>query len=443
MATVRYFLQSKHNPAPIYCRLSSGNVNFKRRTGLLIDPERWNEKDGCPKNNEADGKTVNLQLVRLRTRIFEDLNEAPELSGAWLQNSIDRFFERVDTSNSLNYITGYAKAYAKRLENQRNKAGGRGAAKPTIVKYRTIAKKLAAFDKHKGKQHLFTDMNLDLKDQLVDYFIDDEKLSENYAGRLIKFVKTIARDARNNGIKVAPQIDEWQGFTVKSEKVILRLEEIAAIETQRFTSDSMEAAKDWLVISCFTGQRVSDLLRMNRGMIETHSDSETEQIFSLINLTQQKTKKMVSIPVHEKVQAILDKRGGEFPPSFGKKIGSAKAIYNRLIKKVAKAAGLDEPTKGRLKDESGEKLTAQGVFPKWMLVSSHIGRRSFASNFYAKKKYPTPLLMEITAHSTERQFLDYIGQKPIEKSVALARIWAEEAAARTEKKAGIVKSIVL
>ncbi|OAH72711.1 hypothetical protein AXA65_09750 [Chryseobacterium sp. FP211-J200] len=43
---------------------------------------------------------------------------------------------------------------------------------------------------------------------------------------------------------------------------------------------------------------------------------------------------------------------------------------------------------------------------KWEILSSHIGRRSFASNFYGK--IPTPLLMEATGHSTEQIFLRYI-----------------------------------
>ena len=43
-----------------------------------------------------------------------------------------------------------------------------------------------------------------------------------------------------------------------------------------------------------------------------------------------------------------------------------------------------------------------------MLVSSHIGRRSFASNNYGK--IPTSFLMYITGHTTEAMFLTYIGK---------------------------------
>jgi hypothetical protein len=64
-----------------------------------------------------------------------------------------------------------------------------------------------------------------------------------------------------------------------------------------------------------------------------------------------------------------------------------------------------------------------GTYPKWKLISSHTCRRSFASNFYAEENYPTPILMNITAHSTEKQFLEYIGKESIDYSLQLAKLW--------------------
>ena len=67
------------------------------------------------------------------------------------------------------------------------------------------------------------------------------------------------------------------------------------------------------------------------------------------------------------------------------------------------------------------------MFPKWMLASSHDCRRSFATNFYAQREYPIPLLMSVTGHKTETMFLNYIGKKPIDYGMQLARIWAKKA----------------
>jgi hypothetical protein len=76
--------------------------------------------------------------------------------------------------------------------------------------------------------------------------------------------------------------------------------------------------------------------------------------------------------------------------------------------------------------DSKLKRKVDGEFEKWQLITSHVCRRSFATNFYADQKYPTALLMNITAHSTEKQFLEYIGKPPLDFSLQLAKVWANE-----------------
>ncbi|AWV96777.1 hypothetical protein DJ013_00640 [Arcticibacterium luteifluviistationis] len=48
----------------------------------------------------------------------------------------------------------------------------------------------------------------------------------------------------------------------------------------------------------------------------------------------------------------------------------------------------------------------EGIYPKWKLISTHIGRRSLATNLYGK--YATPLIVAMTGHAREVTFLQYI-----------------------------------
>jgi hypothetical protein len=57
-------------------------------------------------------------------------------------------------------------------------------------------------------------------------------------------------------------------------------------------------------------------------------------------------------------------------------------------------------------------------YKKYELVTSHIGRRSFATNFYGI--IPTSLLIGATGHSTEAMFLNYIGKTDTQKANQLA-----------------------
>jgi len=53
------------------------------------------------------------------------------------------------------------------------------------------------------------------------------------------------------------------------------------------------------------------------------------------------------------------------------------------------------------------KLKETGIYPKYAVIASHDLRRSFATNFYGK--IPTPILMNMTGHSQEATFMQYIG----------------------------------
>ena len=75
----------------------------------------------------------------------------------------------------------------------------------------------------------------------------------------------------------------------------------------------------------------------------------------------------------------------------------------------------DENIKNRKKNN---RRKIKGMYPKYMLVSSHIGRRSFASNNFGR--IPTPLLMVATGHSTPNMLMKYIGKIDEQQSLTLA-----------------------
>jgi integrase len=277
---------------------------------------------------------------------------------------------------------------------------------------------------------------LGFRDNFVKYLTQVDKINDNTAGRYISFVKTIVLDARKNGIEVNPQISDFRGFTVKPPIVTLNFEEIEKIKTTIYESNIFDVTRDWLLIGCFTGQRVSDLLRMNESMIHTVNG------FRFIELEQVKTKKTVQIPIHYEVEAILEKRKGKFPPRFAKTEDSNSTMFNKNLKDVCQIAEIDEVVEGNLNNPETSRYEI-GKYPKWKLISSHSCRRSFCSNFYAKREYPTPLLMSVSGHSTESMFLEYIGKKPIDYALQLAEIWASKAKEEKSKNKGVKKLTVL
>lgn len=443
MSSIKFLLQSKSKNAPIYLRLSLGRGKvYKRKTSLNINPKNWSDK-GVPKQTIAQNKNISSDLRKLKNFILDEVNNSNskgiEINGDWLQSKIDLYFGKVIVEE-LDYLTEYGNYFIKNLKYKKNdKTKKIGVAVSTRKKYQTIVNKLIAFDKYKKTKSKLTDVNLKFRIELIEYFSEVDKLSDNTIGRYLKFVKTICLDADKNGYNVSRQLKDFTGFSVDAPKVILNLNEIEKIKNTKFVNDAHEIAKDWLIIGCFTGQRVSDLLRMNTSFIEHIQD------YDFIVLTQQKTKKTVQIPIHFEVQEILAKRNGEFPPTFSKNIDSSKAMFNRYLKQLCKLAEIDTLVVGNKFDET-KKRYISGTYPKYELVASHVCRRSFASNHYATELYPTPILMNITAHKTEKMFLTYIGKEPIDYGLQLAKIWQKvgkkrKKAIKKEAELKVIKNV--
>lgn len=423
MATIKFQLQSKSSSAPIYCRLSlSGSKYLKRKTGLTCNPQQWSKAKGLPIDRDTETKQLKEKLQNLSSFIIKALNrdnsEGVVLDGEWLSTVIDSHFGR-KAPEQLDYLTTYAQHFVDGLPYKVTEVGGLGVSLSTQKKYKSILNKLKDFEAHKKKRYLLKQVDLKFRSELIKYLAEVDGLANNTIGRYIKFVKTFVLDAQKNGHEVNPQIHDFKGFTVKAAKVTLSFDELDHLKNTTFQDCNLEAAKDWLIIGCYTGQRVSDLLRMNSRMITEYSG------YPFIVITQQKTGKTVQIPVHREVKAILEKRNDRFPPVWSGNAESNTTIFNRYLKRLCELAKMNAPTEGTLFDPE-TKRSQFGKFPKWKLVSSHICRRSFATNFYADPKYPTPLLMNITAHATEKMFLEYIGKQPMDYSLKLAETWANE-----------------
>lgn len=142
-------------------------------------------------------------------------------------------------------------------------------------------------------------------------------------------------------------------------------------------------------------------MNFNLNMIEIVHDRQC------ISFVQQKTQKNILLPLHPTVLTVMSENG-----DFPMKIPTQK--YNQQIKQVAKLAGINKLVKVRKRTGFRSNMA---LIPKWKAITSHIGRRSFASNFYGK--IPTPLLMEATGHSSEQMFHRYINNVDTERTRSL------------------------
>jgi integrase len=425
MATIYFLYRSTKENAPLTVRLlfTHNSVNeiigtnsrylIYSKKELVNDPTLsskyyWDKLHNNirTKDIELRNKQIAIQkdLNKIENYILKAFNDInPESANKeWLEGVVEEFYNPKKQSSIPNTLIEFFDYYLEM--NPHLKYG-------TQKKYTTIKNKLIK------RKHLFSSTPIFLNDINDNFKLKYYKIFGDYKTNTIvrdlTEIKTLCRLALKKGKEIDLEVLDWKFKVDKTPFVSLNLDEIEKINNLKDLTEFLDNARDWLVISCQVGQRVSDLMRFEKSMIRVEKNKKGKDIY-LIEFEQVKTNKLVTVPLHEKVLKILAKRNGEFP----RKISDQK--YNDYIKEVCKKAELTETVQGDkiIVTENGDKRTEFGTYQKWELVSSHIGRRSFATNNFGK--IPTRLIMSVTAHEKETTFLTYINKTQTEQAKELA-----------------------
>lgn len=400
MAKIKFLLQSKSEISNIYVRYSINRATvLKRKTGFIINAKDWSVDKAQPKMGREDLKIIKSKLDKLATFINDAHNEGIsnglEFTGDWLQLQIDIFNNKiavVELDVLTNYIDKYI-AEAPYKTNQKKEIGlsdGRignlKLFKNTIIRYET--------EVLNSKSILIKNINLQFVEKYKTWLFD-QGYAVNYVGKNIDNIKVICNDAFKNDIETSTQLKNIKSISENNtpENVIyLSEEEQEQIKNTTLIREALINARKWLLLGCLVGQRGGDLLDISEKNIKKLGG------IKIIELKQQKTGKLVAIPLLPEALGIIE-NGMPYKISLPR--------FNEYIKDVCKEAGLTQKIIGRRKLKANSP-TVKDMYPKYEVITSHVCRRSFATNFYGR--IPTPILMNITAHGTERMFLNYIGK---------------------------------
>ena len=436
MATIRYRIneKSKSNPTKIYIRFRGDNFDCETPTNIQVYKNDWSaskQKLKATSNLDTNRVKINNQLDDLKKivndRFNEDYNIGVIIDTHWLKELINVFHNQPTASKdpkNSNLLIDYAKQFIQNLKDKRNKRTGLPLNKRTIQDYENSLEKIIRFDKFKKTNTKLDTVNLTYHSNFIKFLRSIDFLGENTIGGVISNLKTFLKDADIQGLKVHKdyKTQDFYAPSFKPKDIYLDESEIDKIRTYQFEKDGfLDNARDWLIIGLWTGLRVSDLLRL------TIKDLKGDYIDN----TNFKTNIPVTIPIHPHVREILTKRNWQFPRYI------TEQNFNDYIKQVAENVGLKEKVNGAkmmlmtdgngkpLLNHLGKKIHRKqlGTFPKYELVTTHICRRSFASNLYGK--IDTLTIMKITGHQTEKQFLSYIKITPKHHAEKLSQWWAE------------------
>lgn len=443
MATIQAFIRTttkKADKTTVRFRLRDGrNVQLFHKSDIEVNPNVWDADKQAIKArvvyDEAERAKFNKSITDRKDLILKAYSVAEDkdnLTSKWLESEIDKLlhpekYKPIDEKPAT--LFQYLNKFIEIAPQRKDKATGRLLSYNNIQQYRATQKHLLAFAEIKRKKDFeFHQINQKFYADFVDYLqseiperdsegnitVDNEgnpkllkeSFTANSVGKHIRVLKLILNEATREGINTSTAYNNFHVLTEETDTVYLNEIELQKIKETNFSQTPyLDRVRDWFLLLAWTGCRFSDLEKV----------SKTDIKDGYITFRQQKTNTKVTIPLHPVVLEILTKYDFNLPEPI------SNQRFNEYIKEVVKLSGIDSTETitrtvgGILQNESK---------PKYQLVSSHTGRRSFCTNMY-KRGLSTLMIMSISGHKTEKSFLKYIKVKQEEHAEMMAKVWAK------------------
>lgn len=240
------------------------------------------------------------------------------------------------------------------------------------------------------------DIDDDMLNGFVGYLIK-KGFNNNYIKKLTKNMAWFLRWAQKKGYcaKFDPECLSPRLKTPERRVIYLDWDELMTVYNFNVPANKNYIARvrDIFCFCCFTGLRFSDAQNLKRS--DVYEDK--------ISISTIKTSERLEIPLGKHARSILDKYSGE---DLGGKvlpsISNQKA--NQYLKELCFTCGINRPV--TVVDFRGSQRIEE-VKPKWELMGTHCGRRTFISNALALG-VPVTTVMAITGHSDFQAMKPYI-----------------------------------
>lgn len=242
-------------------------------------------------------------------------------------------------------------------------------------------------------------------------FLADEDVTNSsvkiYFGRLLSILESAKRHFKG---KFDIDIDSIKSIKLKSndhsEKVFLLLPELEEFHKARL-SDKLQLILNSFLISCYTGVRYSDLIRLSGSL---KSDK--------FELSQKKTKDKVSVVLSEYAKDVLS-RQSDLLEEISR---YSYSYYNQGIKEVAKQIGcLNYPVK--ISRVVGSDIKDEYV-NKEDLISTHSGRVTFATQSLARGM-KIEVLQKVLGHRSINSTMVYAKILDEAKNEQMLKAWSK------------------
>ena len=416
MGRIKYEIRSKVKGklVPIYLNYQDTNSHFRIKTDFKVKQEYWNSSKEIIKSIYFDENNFSIEQRNSVEQALNDLKSRVEreitlgttkgliITREYVKRTIDHFFNKVPEAENETF-SQYIDRFIKEIKSGERLHNQHGAHEPILYGEGTI-KNYEGFrniwNKFQGKKQLdFEDIDISVYNSFIQYCvqlqnkkkIDEPGLSTNTIGRHVKQLKRIMKVARLDKLHNNTEYENFKDPRANVHNIYLNEDELKKLYDLKL-SGMDEKIRDVFLIGCFTLQRFSDYSRISPDMIQSKSNNGM-----VIELIQTKTNQRVIIPIRPTLDTLLKKYDYKVPTVHPQKL-------NERIKELGRDVGITEPIQME-KYKGGRRISE--TIPKCDLIMSHTARRSGCTNMFKDGVQPI-IIMKISGHKTEREFLKYI-----------------------------------
>ena len=386
---------------PIRMRVNFASKRIEFTTGYRIDAEKWDTdkqrvRNGCTNKLKQSASEINASLLGYYTEVqeifkkfeVEEIMPTPEqIKEAFnaLHKPIEEVKPRKSTPNAF---------YKVFDEFVRDCGRQNDWTDSTYEKFAAVKNHLMNF--RDGLTFDFFDEK-GLNDY-VTYLRDVKEMRNSTIGKQLSFLKWFLRWAFKKGLHQNNAYDSYKPKLKSTQKKIIFLtwEELNKLREFEIPAakQALDRVRDVFLFQCFTGLRYSDVFNLRRSDIKG----------DYIEVTTVKTSDSLIIELNKHSKAILDKyKDVSFEDDKVLPVITNQKM-NDYLKELAELAGIDEPVR-QTYYRGNERIDE--VTPKYALLGTHAGRRTFICNALALG-IPPQVVMKWTGHSDYKAMKPYI-----------------------------------
>jgi len=388
---------------PIRMRVNFASKRIEFTTGYRIDAAKWDTdkqrvKNGCSNKLKQSASEINASLLEYYTKIqsifkrfeVEDIMPTPEqIKEAF--NALHKPVSDEPKPKKEALLCDFFQVFDDFVEDCGRQNNWTDS---TFEKFAAVKNHLTNF--REGLTFEFFDER-GLNDY-VGYLRDVKEMRNSTIGKQLSFLKWFLRWAFKKGLHQNNDYDSYKPKLKSTQKKIIFLtwEELNKLREFEIPAakQALDRVRDVFLFQCFTGLRYSDVFNLRK------SDIKDDHI----EVTTVKTSDSLIIELNNHSKAILDKyKDVAFEDDKVLPVITNQKM-NDYLKELAELVGIDEPVR-QTYYRGNERIDE--VTPKYALLGTHAGRRTFICNALALG-IPPQVVMKWTGHSDYKAMKPYI-----------------------------------